>query len=136
MPKISRTFVKASFLWLTLALAAGVGLAFSGPGWLAALLPTYIHAFVVGWVTQMIIGVAIWLFPKYSRERPRGWDVLNWAALALLNLGLLLRVVAEPGPLLWPSKAWAPMLVISAVLQWLGGLAFVANVWPRIKGKR
>jgi hypothetical protein len=136
MPKVSRFFVKVSFLWLVLALISGAGMAFGGPRWLAILLPTYIHIFVVGWVTQMIIGVAIWLFPKQSRETPRGRSALNWTAFWGLNLGLVLRVVAEPGPMLAPASAWSGLLVISALLQWVGGMAFVGNIWPRVKGNR
>lgn len=136
MPKISRIFVKVSFVWLALALLSGAGMAFGGRAWLAVLLPTYVHLFVVGWVTQMIIGVALWLFPKYTKERPRGRPSLNWVALSCLNLGLVLRAVAEPGPAITPSETWSVLLVISAVLQWVGGMAFVVNIWPRVKGRR
>jgi hypothetical protein len=41
---------------------------------------------------------------------------------------LLLRVVGEPLQV-------GGLLVASAVLQWLGAAAFVANTWPRVKGR-
>ena len=135
MPTVSRAFVKVSIVWLFAALFVGMFMTFGDVAMIPALLPTHLHMFVVGWVTHMIIGVAIWLFPKASKERPRGSDALSWAALAGLSLGLLLRAIAEPARLFWPADAWNTALVISAIMQWLGGLAFVVNTWPRVKGK-
>ncbi|MEW6566563.1 MAG: hypothetical protein AB1449_00055 [Chloroflexota bacterium] len=86
---------------------------------------------MVGWVTQLILGVVFWMFPKESLERPRGRLWLGWATYGLLNLGLLLRVVGEP--LAARPSGWGWMLVAAAVLQWLAGLAFVFNTWGRIK---
>lgn len=34
----------------------------------AALSVTYVHLFVVGWLTPLIFGVALWLFPKMSES--------------------------------------------------------------------
>jgi hypothetical protein len=118
-------------LLLGLLLAAGPWL--SLPVWIAALTPVYFHLFMVGWVTQLIIGVAYWMFPKFSREQPRGSDILAWSAFVLLNVGLLLRVVAEPANALSAGGVWGWLLATSALLQWLGGVSFVANTWPRIK---
>jgi heme/copper-type cytochrome/quinol oxidase subunit 1 len=90
---------------------------------------------VVGWVTQFIIGVVYWMFPKYFRDRPRGSELLGWASYVLINLGLLLRVIGEPLLGQNPALLWGWLLVISASFQWLGGLAFVANTWGRVKEK-
>ena len=94
-----------------------------GPRWLT---PVYIHLLVVGWITGMIFGVAYWMFPKFSKEQPRGVDGLAIATFALLHVGLLLRVVAEP-----PQAGG--LLVLSAASQWLAGVGFIVNTWPRVK---
>lgn len=96
-----------------------------------ALWPTYVHLLVVGWLTQLIFGVAYWMFPRYSAERPRGSERLGWTTFALLNIGLLLRVIAEPWHAL--TGQGAALLVGSALLQLLAGWTFVANTWPRIR---
>ncbi|MEZ4618275.1 MAG: hypothetical protein R2867_22555 [Caldilineaceae bacterium] len=88
---------------------------------------------MVGWVTQIIIGVAFWMFPKFTKEKPRGSQMLAWSTYVLLNGGLLLRAVAEPANAIQAWMGWGRLLALSALLQWLGGLAFVANTWPRIK---
>jgi hypothetical protein len=132
MPPLTRWFVKLSLLYFVAALAAGVWQAAGGPLWLT---PVMIHLLVVGWVTGMIFGVAYWMFPKYSPDEPRGADSLAIASFVLLNLGLLLRVAAEPWQESRPSSVAGWLLVGSALLQWLGGLAFVVNTWPRVKGR-
>ncbi|MGM0555339.1 MAG: hypothetical protein ACQEVA_03075 [Myxococcota bacterium] len=137
MPTVSRIFIKASLLYLIGALLSGV--AMHVPLWpkFAALFPTYVHLFVVGWLTQLIFGVALWLFPKKSREQPRGWEWLSWGCFATLNIGLLMRAVAEPGLIFGDAAGvFGWLLVASAALQWLGAIAFVVNIWPRIKGRR
>jgi heme/copper-type cytochrome/quinol oxidase subunit 1 len=95
--------------------------------------PVYFHLFLVGWVTQLIIGVAYWMFPKYSRDKPRASETLAWVTLILLNVGLLTRAVSEPLQALRPGSDWGWALAVSAVLQWLAGMAFVTNTWVRVK---
>jgi hypothetical protein len=137
MPPLTRLFVKTSFIYFVVALLAGVAFAARTliplPGFAAALTPIYFHLFMVGWVTEMIIGVGYWMFPKFTRQQPRGSDELTWATYLLLNCGLLLRIVAEPAQAMQPNLLWGWLLVCSALLQWLAALLFVANTWPRIK---
>lgn len=137
MPRLTRWFIKSSFIYLVLALAVGVLLA-AQDSWklqLAGLFPVYIHLLVEGWLTFLIIGVAYWMFPKFTRERPRGSSWLGWLSFFSLQAGLLLRVVAEPLHSARPAALLGWMLVISAALQWIGGMAFVVNSWNRVKEK-
>ena len=137
MPLVTRFFVRSGLLYLVAALFVGLLLVSQAPlglpSWVAILTPVYFHLFLVGWVTQLIIGVAYWMFPKWRRARPRGSDLLAWACYGLLNLGLLIRVIAEPLQSLRPTPLWGWLLVLAALLQWLGGLALVLNTWPRVK---
>jgi hypothetical protein len=132
MPPLTRWFVKLALVYFVTALAAGVWQAADGPLWLT---PIMIHLLVVGWVTGMIFGVAYWMFPKYSSEEPRGANSLAVASFVLLNAGLLLRVAVEPWQTSRPSALTGWLLVGSALLQWLSGVAFVLNTWPRVKGR-
>ncbi len=137
MPVVTRVFVKTALVYFVIALLTGMLVAarpvLALPRLVTGLTPVYFHLFMVGWVTQLIIGIAYWMFPKYRRDLPRGYDSLAWATYALLNLGLLLRLVAEPAQAVSPAPSWGWLLALSALLQWLGGLAFVANTWPRVK---
>jgi hypothetical protein len=123
VPPLTRWYIKLSLVYFVAALAASVWQAAGGPLWLT---PVYIHLLVVGWITGMIFGVAYWMFPKFSKEQPRGMDGLAVATFFLLHAGLLLRIVAEP-------LQAGGLLILSAVSQWLAGIGFIANTWPRVK---
>lgn len=138
MPTLTRWMLKTALGYLLLALLAGVAQAaapFLGSSlpFLRNFEPVRVHLFVVGWITLLIFGVVLWMFPKYSREQPRGPEWLGWATYILLNAGLVLRVATESAAR--PGTTAGSLLVVSAVLQWLAGLAFFANTWPRVKEK-
>lgn len=137
MPLLTRLFIKAGLLYLVAALIMGSLLlarpVLNLPNGIAALNPVYLHLFMVGWVTQLIIGIVYWMFPKFSREQPRGSEKLAWAIFFCLNAGLLLRAVGEPLNALNPGAGAGWVLVLSALLQWLAGMGFVANTWARVK---
>ena len=106
MPVLARWMIKAALAYLLTALILGL-LVTAGPplGWpssIGVFRPVYLHLLMVGWVTQLIFGVVYWMFPKYSREHPRGSERLGWLIFWLLNAGLILRVVGEP----W--RSWFP----------------------------
>ena len=134
MPPLTRWFIKAALVYFVVALLLGIVLQAEPVRELPVLQaawPTYVHILVVGWLTQLIFGVAYWLFPRYSAEQPRGSDRLGWASFVLLNTGLVLRVIGEPMAALGHHAG--VLLVASAVAQLLAGVAFVGNTWPRIR---
>jgi len=141
MPPLTRWYIKTALVYFILALIAGLLLA--APNLLgnllssAELFPVYIHLLVEGWITMLIIGVVFWMFPKYSRESPRGSENLGWASYIFLNAGLLLRILTEPVNITVhaPGSWWGILLAFAALLQWIGGMAFVANTWGRVKEK-
>lgn len=139
MPTLTRVYVKTSLVYFIFALVSGVALALKAylpfPTFVTHLTPVYFHLFMVGWITQLIFGVVYWMFPKLSKEKPRGSDALAWGTFFTLNAGLILRTVAEPAAAGQGAGFWKVTLVISAVLQWSAGLGFVLNTWPRVKGR-
>jgi hypothetical protein len=130
MPTLTRWFVKTSLAYFVLALLVGILLTFDSVG---GLFPVYLHLLVFGWLTQLIFGIVFWMFPKFSREKPHRSEGLGWVTYIFLNSGLILRALAEPLQTKQPAPLWGWLLVISAVMQWLSGLAFVVNTWGRVK---
>lgn len=135
MPVLTRWFIKASLLYLVISLGISVWLAAEvvGAPHISGLSAVFFHFFLVGWVTQIIIGIAFWFLPKYSRERPRRSESLAWAVFWLLNIGLLFRGIAEPNFMKGQDQLRGYILIFSAIFQWLAGLFFVINSWGRIK---
>lgn len=137
MPTLSRWFIKVGMIYLLAGLAIGtVMLLQPVMGWSAQIQlmrPVYLHFLFIGWVTQLIMGVGYWMFPKYSKEAPRGNEKLGWWVFILLNVGLCLRAIGEPAMLMMPHAAWGWMLAIASLCLLLAGWGFILNTWGRIK---
>ncbi|HEY3310673.1 MAG TPA: hypothetical protein VGK00_03440 [Anaerolineales bacterium] len=134
MPILTRWFVRSAMLSLILGLTIGVWQQVPGAA-VSGVFPVYLHLLTFGWLTQLIFGIAMWMFPSYNKEHPRGPEWLGWGIFATLNGGLLLRVIFEPLQGISASTLGGWMLVSAAILQWLAGVMFFANVWVRVKGK-
>ncbi len=139
MPRLTRWYLKSSLIYLIAALLVEAALVFDSSFQLSSVInllsPVYFHLLMVGWVTQLIFGVVYWMFPKYSIQKPRGNEALGWLTFSLLNTGLLMRVIGEPLNSVKPGTGWGWLLAVSAVIQWIAGLAFIINTWGRVKEK-
>jgi hypothetical protein len=140
MPPLARVFVKAAFLYFLAAFLLGALMMLDpwlGLGrWLRAVYLSQLHLLVVGWITQLAIGVAYWIFPRFRREEsadPRGSDAIGWAVFLSLNAGLLLRFLFEPFSLMHPAPWLAATVGLSGVLQAFAALAFGWLIWGRVR---
>ncbi len=135
MPNLSRWFIKAGLVSLVLAL--GLELLQLRPGHWWPGLPASglhlaaIHLLTVGWLLQVIIGVAFWMFPRHPTTPPRGDPRYGWFAFGTLNLGLLLRLGGESWRLGGDGPSWP--LVAAALLQTGGVIAATILLWPRVR---
>lgn len=130
MPLISRLFIKTGILYFLAASSLLIVDTWRSDG-LYWMTPTWLHLFVLGWISHLIFGVAGWMFPKQSKQLPRGRQTLGFVGFGLLNAGLLVRAVWEP----WTTTSRPMALLVSAVAQWLGAVFLVAWIWPRVRGK-
>lgn len=140
MPPIARNFVKAAFLYFLASFLLGALMMLDRwlniSRWLKVVYLSQLHLLVVGWITQLAIGVAYWIFPRFLKEqdsRPRGSDALAWAVFICLNTGLLLRFIFEPIYLMGPQPWLAALMALSGVLQALAALGFGWLIWGRIR---
>lgn len=134
-----RCFVKTGLAYFVAALLVGLAIVARPvcdlPMWVSDLTPVYFHLFMVGWVTQLIFGVSIWMFPSHPGENRFGSETMIWWTYGTLNAGLMLRAITEPLVMGQTGSAAGPWLVISALLQWIAAILYVVNIWPRVKGK-
>jgi hypothetical protein len=138
MPLLTRYFLKTAILYFVASSCLGgylliaVGLQWNVP---LVLQPVYWHMLLVGWLMQLIFGVAYWMFPPFAKGQPHRYPALAWFTYAALNVGLLLRVVVEPWHGMRPQPGLGWLLVCSAVLQVAAGWMFLITVWTRIRGR-
>ncbi|HLZ45083.1 MAG TPA: hypothetical protein VKQ05_05325 [Gemmatimonadales bacterium] len=125
MPRVSAWFIRASLCHLlggftlgALLLASkGVSLA---PGvW--SLRRVHIEMLLVGWIIQLVMGVAIWIFPRFVlRSAPRRSVVTAWLAFALLNSGVILVTLG------------ASFVALGRIVEAGAALSFAAHLWGRV----
>lgn len=135
MPTQARWLIKTALVYLAVALMIGVVRAGQAagvvPGTASSLWLPQLHLLTVGWLTQLIFGVASWLFPNPDGGMADSRAV--WVAYGTLNLGLLLRLGFEPRAVPEDLRAWG--LVVSAALQWTASLLLVGHFWRRVRTK-
>ena len=83
------------------------------------VMSAHTHAILVGFVMMMILGVALWLFPRPDKQdvryQPRVAEIAYW----LLTFGTAIRIVGEL------SRG----AVTALPLRWLIVLASFAQIW-------
>jgi hypothetical protein len=140
MPPLARTFVKVAFVYFIVAFLLGAlvilerWLGFSR--WLRTVHLGQVHLLMVGWITQLAIGIAYWMFPRFLKQQnphPRGSDSLAWFVLIALNVGLVLRLVIEPFYLMGGRPWLAAVMVLSGILQALAAVGFGLLIWGRVR---
>ncbi len=130
MPRLTVWFVRASLVYLLIGFTLGaLMLAQDGisyyPGIMAAL-PAHMEFLLVGWLVQLAMGVAFWIFPRFGWARPdsRGNQSLIRVSFWLLNAGI------------WGAalQLWLPgALLVGRLLEAGAVIVFAAGSWPRIK---
>ena len=125
MPRVSAWFVRAALCHLVVGFSIGAvllaskGIPLAFDAW--PLRPAHIEMLLVGWMIQLVMGVAVWIFPRFVLHRaPRRSALTAWIAFALLNTGVLLACLG--GVLLAAGR----MIEIGAAAS------FAVHLWGRV----
>jgi len=123
-----RSFLKGSLVWFSLAVLLAVAM---------ALVPTltvyrtaHLHIALLGFVTQMIYGVALHVIPRFFGQPlvyRRMAEVQFWTSqvgLTALAAGFALRIQGVTG-----SSA---LVATGGLLSAIGAACFVINIWRTI----
>jgi len=149
MPVTSRTFVRASVVYLCFGAVIGalllINRTLQEPA-IAVLRASHVQMLIVGWLTQFILGVAWWLFPPLKRDvQPRasrrgqalrGSEALFWFTFLSLNIGTIV------GASFAPLHAWTQIELLdqmsysSDLFLLIAALAFILNIWNRVRALR
>ncbi|HVQ47135.1 MAG TPA: hypothetical protein VMS62_09920 [Gemmatimonadales bacterium] len=130
MPRLSVWFLRLALLYLGLGFTLGaVMLAAPGLHLSATTLrlrPLHIELLLGGWMVQLAFGVAYWILPR-QRGAGRGNERLAWAALLLLNLGVLTAGVGGV------MEASGSVIGTGRAAELLAAVAFAGHAWPRAR---
>lgn len=137
MTSLVRRFLKTGIAFLASGLLIGLWMIVRRELWNEGLSPwmvsAHTHALLVGFVMMMILGVALWMFPRPVRGDTRYRPAVAEAAYWMVTTGTAARVLGE---LVRTSSSaawlrWA--IVLASVLQGAGLVAFFMTMWPRIR---
>jgi cbb3-type cytochrome oxidase subunit 1 len=137
MPHVSQWFVRSSLVSLLTGFTLGAALlaqrGLGGADGAAALLwrwrPAHVELLLVGWMVQLVMGVALWILPRFGVHRSLWAGPAAWLAFAFLNLGVLLAAV---GPALGGPGGGA-LLAAGRAAEIAAALAFASALWPRVR---
>jgi hypothetical protein len=132
-----RRFIKTGIVFLGVGLALGVVILVRrellGVWAHPHLVSAHVHAVQVGFVMFLILGVALWLFPRAAKEDTRYRPGRIEAAYWILTLATAARVLGEAGRAVWAAP-WLPWVVVfGGVGQALGLGWYFWTMWTRIR---
>jgi hypothetical protein len=137
MHTLVRRFIKTAIAFLTVGLAIGVWMiarrelfgVFPAP----YLVSAHTHALFVGFVMEMILGVALWLFPRPAKEDRRYSVRSVGVAYWLLTLATAGRVAGELAHPLVDSPVLRWAVLACGLGQAVAILTFFFTIWTRIR---
>lgn len=101
------------------------------------LVSAHTHALFVGFVMLMIMGVALWLFPRPAKEDERYSPGLAAAAYWTTTLATAARIggeTARAGLIVRGAPLWLRLgIVLAGVAQAVGIGMFFYTMWTRIR---
>ena len=137
MTTLVRRYLKTAIGFLALGLALGgwmmAGRELGGRAPSAYVVSAHTHAILVGFVMMMILGVALWMFPRPSRGDSRYRPAVAEAAYWLIATGTLARVGGELARTRSDALWLRGGVVATGFMQILGLLLFFATMWARIR---
>jgi heme/copper-type cytochrome/quinol oxidase subunit 1 len=132
-----RRYLKTGIAFLALGLALGL--------WMMAerelferfpsryVVSAHTHAILVGFVMLMILGVALWLFPRPAQGDTRYSPARAETAYWLVTLGTLARVLGEVARVGTDTPALRWAIVAAGIAQAAGLVVFFTTMWSRIR---
>ena len=137
MHSLVRRYLKTGIAFLIVGLAIGLWLMGERELMQRHVSPyaasAHTHAILVGFVMMMILGVALWLFPRPASEDtrydPRTAAIAYW----LLTVGTATRVAGELARMSSSAPSLRVAVFVASALQVAGIVVFFYTMWSRIR---
>ncbi len=138
MHSLVRKYIKTAIAFLFIGLAIGGWMIARRELWQRYATPyeisAHTHAIFVGFVVMMILGVALWLFPRPEKGDTQYRPALAEAAYWMLTTGTAARIAGELSRS-YVANLWLRVgIVVSGSLQIAALALFFFTMWSRIRG--
>jgi hypothetical protein len=138
MPFVPRLFIRTALAWFAIGFVWAAVIMLIKVADRTELRQAFItghaHILLVGFFVNIVMGVAFWMFPRPPDRKLN--EPAAVVAYALLNIGLVMRLAVEWAHAEYGGQLYGAILGTSGVLQALGGLLFLAVIWPRVRAVR
>jgi uncharacterized protein involved in response to NO len=133
-----RLYLRTAFVFLALGLVGGLWISFqlTTDGQVShGMIVAHVHLLLVGFLVMMIVGTALWLFPRSGRGQPIGpYPNLVGFAYALLAAGTAIRAVTEFLDQQLTAPVWGYVRLAASTAQVAGILIGIVALWGRVRG--
>lgn len=132
-----RYFVKTSIAFLVLGMLTGLYMSYSKyisfTGYTQELISAHTHIILVGSIMMMIMGVALWFFPRAEKDdkkyNPDLIFVVYWLMASATSLRFISQVIGSFYYIEWISTS----IFIFSLLQVGAMILFFFSIWGRIR---
>lgn len=120
-----RALILAALFYLVAGVLLGLALflarAFPEIAWILRFRTVHVHLLLTGFVLQLIMGVALWMFPRHRHPPHYTSPRAGLALVVVYNAGIWLRSCCEPFAAEAPALFW---LAFGGMLLQAGGIFF------------
>ena len=132
-----RHFIKTSIAFLILGILTGLYMSFAKyiyqTGYTQELISAHTHLILVGSVMMMIMGVALWFFPRPEKDdkkyNPDLITVTYWLLTIATALRFVFQIIASFYFISWVNTT----IFIFSSLQIVAMILFFYSMWGRIR---
>lgn len=132
-----RYFIKTSVIFLITGILTGLYMSVSKYvlkiGYSQELISAHTHLILVGSVMMMIMGVALWFFPRAEKNDKKYNPDLILITYWVMTIGTSLRFIFQVVANFLVSNLIQYLIAISSVLQVVAMILFFYSMWGRIR---
>ena len=133
--RYQRWMIKTSLVYLLLGVLIGLltflSHRFPSLAWVLQWRTVHVHLILMGAVIQMIMGVALWMFPRRKEPPPVTTEPEGMTLYVGFNAGTVIRSLFEP---FWQAGSGPYFLAFGGmILQILSLFYFLCLIFQRIR---
>ena len=132
-----RYFIKTSIIFLITGILTGVYMSVSknifSTGYTPEIVTAHVHVILIGSVMMMIMGVALWFFPRAVKDDRKYNPGLILAVYWIMTVSTSLRYLSEMISSYYFSYWINVSTTLFSLFQVAGIILFFYSIWGRIR---